>query len=165
MNAEERKEAEGIQYIMEKNDLSDIHIVLVLYNKLTERKLFQTQAGMQFLDELKDRLVASDEIDKKEIYGYQMPDKQDMARSEQKSKKNKKPAGDNPYKYKYYNSLVINMILVIAFLLFFYITTNSKNVNILNYENRLLDKYSAWESQLKERESLVTEREKNLENP
>lgn len=165
MNAEERKEAEGIQYIMEKNDLSDIHIVLVLYNKLAERKLFQTQAGMQFLDELKDRLVASDEIDKKEIYGYQMPDKQDMARSEQKSKKNKKPAGDNSYKYKYYNSLVINMILVIAFLLFFYITTNSKNVNILNYENRLLDKYSAWESQLKERESLVTEREKNLENP
>lgn len=148
MGEEEKKELEGIKYIQQNNDLKDIKTVLALYNKLAEKKLFRTQAGLDFLDSLKTKLEKSKEIRKQDIYGYQEPDK--------KEKK------EDSYKIKFYNSLIINIILLAALIAGFYITLFSDNVNILNYENKLLDKYTVWEESLKERESIVTEREKAL---
>ena len=41
-----------------------------------------------------------------------------------------------------------------------YITSTSDNVNVLNYERKLRDKYSAWEIDLNEREQYIKEVEK-----
>lgn len=156
MTKEEKKELEGIQYIQKKNNLRDIKSVLILYNKLMEKELFHTQVGIDFMDTLKQRLIQSEEISNQDIYGYVEPEpkKEENSRQDELLKK---------YKYKYYNSLIINIILVAALVIGFLITTNSKNVNILNYENRLLDKYSAWEADLTEREQAVTAREKAMQ--
>lgn len=156
MTEEEKKELEGIKYIQKKNNLRDMKAVLILYNKLMEKNLFHTQVGMDFMETLRRRLIESKEISNQDIIGYTEPEpvkKED----EQKLESLKK------YKYKYYNSLIINVILIAALLIGFFITTNSNNVNILNYENRLLDKYSAWEAELEERERAVTEKEKALQ--
>ena len=158
MSEAEKKELEGIQYIREKNDMNNMKKVLALYNKLMERELFHTQTGIAFMEQLKEQLIASPEIKNQDIWGYKEEKTEDTKENVQKEK-------ENLYKYRYYNSLIINIILIAALILGFFITTNSKNVNILNYENRLIDKYSAWEEQLKERESIVTEREKALLQP
>ncbi len=168
MSEAEKKELEGIRYIQEKNDMQDMKTVLVLYNKLSEKELFHTQAGIDFMEELKNKLLAAPEIDNREIAGYKDM-RQAQKKSETKVSEEKKKEIEqriiNEYRYKYYNSLIINVILIIALVLGFFITTNSKNVNIINYENRLIDKYAAWEEQLKERESIVTEREKAVIQP
>lgn len=152
MNEAEKKELEGIQYIKKKHNMNDMKKVLALYNKLVEQELFHTQVGIAFMEQLKEQLIASKEINNQDIWGYK-EEKKEVGRKE------------DYYKYKYYNSLIINIILVIALVIGFFITTNSKNVNIINYENKLIDKYSVWEEQLKERESIVTEREKALFGP
>lgn len=149
MDKEEKKELDGIQYIKQQNNMKDIKTVLALYNKLSEKNIFHTKAGLAFMEELQIQLVKSKEIDNQDIYGYKEPEK-------------KKEEKDNSYKYKYYNSLIINFILLAALIAGFYITLFSKNVTILNYENMLLDKYSAWEAELTERERIVTEKEKEL---
>ncbi len=151
MNEAEKKELKGIEYIRQTNNLNDIKTVLALYNKLMEKEIFQTSVGIEFMEGLRKSLIDSKEIQNHDIYGYQT--------EQPKEEKNTK---ENKYKYKYYNSLIINIILFVALLIGFYITTNSKNINILNYENKLLDKYSAWEAELKERESIVAEKEKAL---
>ncbi len=149
MDKEEKKELDGIQYIKQQNNMKDIKTVLALYNKLSEKNIFHTQAGIAFMEELQTQLVKSKEIDNQDIYGYREPEK-------------KKEDKENSYKYKFYNSLIINFILLAALIAGFYITLFSKNVTILNYENKLIDKYSAWEAELMERESIVTEKEKEL---
>ena len=101
------------------------------------------------MEDLRVQLVKAKEIDNQDIYGYKEPEK-------------KKEEKDTSYKYKFYNSLIINFILLAALIAGFYITLFSKNVTILNYENMLLDKYSAWEAELRERERIVTEKEKEL---
>ena len=168
MSEAEKKELEGIRYIQEKNDMQDMKTVLALYNKLSEKELFHTQAGIDFMKELKNKLLAAPEIDNREISGYndmsQTQKKSGTKASEEKKKEIEQRIIDE-YRYKYYNSLIINVILMIALVLGFLITTNSKNVNIINYENRLIDKYAAWEAQLEERESIVTEREKAVMQP
>lgn len=155
MNEEEKKELEGIRYIQEKNNMKDIKTVLALYNKLAEKNLFHTRVGLEFLDTMKKRLIESKEIQNQDIFGYEEPQIEETESRIQEK--------EDRYKYKYYNSLLINIILLAALIAGFFITTNSKNVNILNYENRLIDQYSAWEAELKERESIVTEREKAIQ--
>jgi len=43
-----------------------------------------------------------------------------------------------------------------------YLATTGNNINIINYENKLVDKYASWEKQLTEREQRVQEAEKRL---
>ena len=57
---------------------------------------------------------------------------------------------------------IVNIALVIVIGVMMYIATTSNNVNIINYEHKLVDKYAAWETQLTEREQRVKEAEKRL---
>jgi signal peptidase I len=59
-------------------------------------------------------------------------------------------------------SLFINLVLVVIVIVFFVITATSKNPNIINYENVLIDKYSSWDQELTERERAVKEKEAEL---
>ena len=44
----------------------------------------------------------------------------------------------------------------------FAVTATSGNINIVNYENALIEKYENWETQLLEREERLKERENAL---
>lgn len=44
----------------------------------------------------------------------------------------------------------------------FMITLKSDNPNILNYEKNLVNRYAAWEQELREREQVVREKEREL---
>ena len=168
MNEAEKKELEGIRYIQEQNNMEDMKTVLALYNKLSEKEIFHTPAGISFMSELREQLLAAPEIDNREIAGYR-EGAQELTGSTKRMDSGEECRIEQTlireYRYKYYNSLLINLILAAALVIGFLITTDSKNVNIINYENQLLDKYSAWEEQLKERERIVTEREKELLQP
>ena len=59
-------------------------------------------------------------------------------------------------------SLFINLVLIVIVIVFFVITATSKNPNIINYENVLIDKYSSWDQELTERERAVKEKEAEL---
>ena len=54
--------------------------------------------------------------------------------------------------------MVTSLILLISVVSMMLLAATSDNVNILNYENKLIDKYSSWEQELEEREQAVKER-------
>lgn len=162
-----QKEWEGIQYILSKNNMEDMEAVLALYNKLAERKVFKTEVGAKFLKELKEKLLEAKEIENKSIYGFNAEDgKWLKAREEQKSRKEeeqkKQQEKEKSYRQKYYHSLILNFLLIGAILVMAYITLNSNHVNILNYENALIDKYASWETSLQQREAELNAREREL---
>lgn len=79
--------------------------------------------------------------------------------------KPKKSANDKKlaeYRSKYKWSLFINIVLVIVIALMVYITLNSKNINIINYEERLQNEYAAWAEELADREEALNRREHEL---
>ncbi len=59
--------------------------------------------------------------------------------------------------------MVTSLILLISVVSMLLLAATSDNVNILNYENKLIDKYSSWEQELEEREQAVKEQEQALE--
>lgn len=66
---------------------------------------------------------------------------------------------------KYEITLFVSVILAISIIGMFIIASTSDNPTILNYENKLIDKYAEWEQELDEREAALNEREQMVEEP
>lgn len=161
-----QKEVEGIHYVKSKLDLKNPDAVLELYRKVIEKELFQSPVGISFLKEMQEYLKAEPYIRSSEI--PPIPIHQEVIIEETISDKfGKKKLKLNKiyeinYKIRYYYSVGLNVILILALLAMFVIVNTSGNVNIINYENRLVDKYEEWVKELEQREQAVELREKEL---
>lgn len=72
-----KKELEKIDYVNANNDMSNDQTVLALYNKFVWKNIFRTQIGYNFLKELQERLVHSENIDKSKIARLPISDFED----------------------------------------------------------------------------------------
>lgn len=68
------------------------------------------------------------------------------------------------YKELFYLTLTFCIVFLIAIACMFYITSTSGNINIINYENEIIDKYSGWEQELSDREKELDTWQKELED-
>ncbi|MGN0513097.1 MAG: hypothetical protein ACI4GD_02375 [Lachnospiraceae bacterium] len=65
-------------------------------------------------------------------------------------------------KEKLVMSMLLNGILIICVLAMMYIASTSNNVNIINYETALKDKYATWAEDLKQKETQIKQRENDV---
>ncbi len=155
------KEKAGIKYIKEKTSMDNPDNVLGLYNKLLKDKIFETPVGMAFLVELQEYLHTIPYIkneDIKPIYFSQGSSKKTAKTKKVKAMKN------GNYKTRYRIAAFCAVVFAIVIVGMFGITYYSGNsVNILNYENQLIDKYENWEQELNSREADLNERERAFE--
>ena len=173
-----KKEMEGIRYIKERTALDNPEVVLKLYNKLLEQKLFVTPVGVRFMLELQNVLLCSNMIKREEILPIEVSSmvlKKELEASDIKGKNpvakvkkaNKKldEKVEGNYKKPFYITLFFAIIFAFSVVGMFVITEISgNNVNIINYRNEILDEYSEWEQQLKEKEAELKEWEAELES-
>ena len=60
-------------------------------------------------------------------------------------------------------SLMLSLFLFIVAAGMAVVTLTSEHPNIVNYENKIIEKYEAWETDLENREQVLKEREKELD--
>lgn len=133
---------------------------------MTQNKL-STVIGLEYLCRLRDVIVNKKYAKASELppiqtgtfktekaVGYRLSDMQQKL-DEQKKETLK-------YRGRVKSLIICNIILFIVIGIMMYIATTGNNVNVINYEHKLVDKYAAWESQLSEREKQVREAEKRL---
>lgn len=152
---EARLEKEKITKLNDKLKNCDNDLLYKVYNKSLEKKTFKTPIGYAFLNDIRTKLISSD-YDPKEILPipvlanevYLKP----VVKEEPKSNKN----SNNKWLY-----LVIAMLVVVIISMFIIMGTSEKPT-IINYENKLLNKYSAWEQDLNDREKQINIKEKEL---
>ena len=129
-----KHEVEIIGYIRKNTRMDDPDIVLALYNKLVLKEIFVTPVGYDFLHKNKEHVV-----------------------SKNRRKKNR------DYQKLFHISTFFAVVFALGIIGMLVITWLSEdNVTILNYENKVIDKYEIWEKQLDERESQLEERELRL---
>ena len=68
-------------------------------------------------------------------------------------------------KYRSYfrYAVIICVVFLITIGGMFYILSTTDSPTIVNYENKIIDKYSSWEEELNQRELDINERERALE--
>lgn len=177
-----QREIEGTKYLRQKLDMENPNAVFSIYQNLIEQDLFETPVGYCFLKELRDYLLMIPAISNEEVLAIpirypqteeeekkqkkeQKKEEQRKERQREKEKaKNKKEQKEGKnYKGRCQFFMVTSLILLISVVSMMLLAATSDNVNILNYENKLIDKYSSWEQELEEREQAVKEQEQALE--
>lgn len=163
---EAKREAETVEYIKANTDLSDLNKAAKLYHKLVERKTLKTVVGYAFLKELQERIIREGiigsesmpnirvERDKKQIKAY--------SGSLEHDQEKKHAAVVENYRIRLRNSRIISAFLVVIIIVMFAIAIFSDRGKFTDYENKILNKYSAWEEALDTREKELDAREKAL---
>ncbi|MCR4649100.1 MAG: hypothetical protein K5776_08490 [Lachnospiraceae bacterium] len=156
-------EQEKIDKLNEKLINANPDILYKVYNKSIEKNTFKTPVGLEYLHHIKT-LLEDDDTYKDVIVPIPVNTQNyyNLTEAERKDnlKKYKKEADSFKNFFKW--SLFINAILVVIIIALFAITSTSKNPNIINYENAVIDKYSAWETELKDKEKELNQREKDI---
>ncbi|MFG6325951.1 MAG: hypothetical protein K1W00_03795 [Lachnospiraceae bacterium] len=167
-------EIEGIEYLRKRTNFKNPQSVLSVYDKIIDKELFKTPIGYGFLRELQQILYNASDIEPDSIRNIPVAAADEKKSRKSKDKKNKKlylmpEEQEKKYKNKITNLIILNVFIVIALILVIIITNNSENTNILNYRERLEREYNekedelaAWDSQLREKEHQLNEREKEI---
>ena len=175
-----KHEVEIIGYIRKNTRMDDPDIVLALYNKLVLKEIFVTPVGYDFLHRLQEYLYTIPYIRREDILPITVYEPEGMVSKEKRSKeeiKQKKKRQKNKehvvsknrrkknrdYQKLFHISTFFAVVFALGIIGMLVITWLSEdNVTILNYENKVIDKYEIWEKQLDERESQLEERELRL---
>lgn len=153
-----QSEIKKIDYLKSHLDRGDADTVKALYDKAIDEKFFKTPVGIGFLTEMREYLIDTldypeDEVRSIPLYMFYDTTKKTAPAKEEKKKE---------HVGFLFTSIVLNIALIVAVILMFWIATHTNHPNILNYETVLTDKYATWEQELTEREAAVREAEREL---
>lgn len=183
MRDKAQREMEGIRYVKEHTQMDDPETVLKVYCQLIDQKLFETPVGYHFLSTMQEYLmsvpyfltenippipVASQRGNQRKASsgeGQAAPKENVKVVKKVVTEKNVKNIN---FKMRFRASFAINVILLLIVIGMFAVTATSGNINIINYENELIEKYESWEMKLEEKEEKLKEREaavRDLEQP
>lgn len=177
-----QKELEGVRYIRSQTNMDDPDVVLQLYNSLILKEVFVTPVGFDFLRQLQEYLntipyIKNEDILPIPVYRPELVEEDDPKREKQvrdraqkrRQKKAKELRAQKKRKNRdYHGAYLVSTFFAVVFALvivgMFAITyLSDDNVNILNYENAIIDKYEDWQKALDKREKQLDERESELD--
>lgn len=182
-SAQAKKEMEGIRYLRQKLDRDNPEQVLQVYNQAVDQQLFTTPVGYYFLKELQDYLITIPFIKDEDIHRILISERmtetfeKSRAKAEKEEKKTavkkyedekkirekKIQAKNTDYKARFAWALLFDLVLLLLVVGMFAVNIISdNNVNILNYENQLIDRYEEWEEELTQREEAIKLKEREL---
>lgn len=176
--AQAKREEEGVRFIKEKSSLKSTEAVLKLYTTILQQNLFSTPVGLRFLMELQEMLISlgmnKEDIPVLDVASFVPAPKEDKKNRPAKNrdkkrnfhpvkKMNARVEQSTGYKQAFYVALFFAIVFGISVAGMFVIAeVSSNNVNIINYENKLIDKYEQWQSDLKDKEDELKEWEEKL---
>ena len=175
------KELKAVEYVIGQLKNADENGVLTVYKKLLNQRLFSTDIGMGFLNQLRQNLLDSGTFspsDIPEVYSLDSDDDKSaddsQTTSESKDVVNRSvvPQKRDGYSHpdsKYNRLRVINSILLIISLTLlvcvcgmFYINSTINSPNILNYKESITNEFSSWKQELEQKEKELNDREREL---
>lgn len=158
-----KQEKKKIEYLKKNMISQKPENILLVYQKLTNDRIFKTPIGYDYLCTLRSFLLSRPEIDAESVPPVELQNffSVNMRSSYNPTRQRIKTGEKKKVKWPLL-SLIFNVVLAAAVIAMFLITLKSENPNILNYEKNLLNKYASWEQELSERESIIREKEREL---
>lgn len=155
------KEQNNVSVIRERTTALDGAAVRELYIKLIEREMFNTVVGYSFLYELRHRLMTEFSYTEEELPNIELPKQMeyDRVREINQGVLENKIQQILLQKKRMAITIVALIFMVVAM---FVIVAVNPNVGYINTENKVLNKYSAWQEELERREQAVKEKEAEL---
>ena len=155
-----------IRRLEKQLDLNRPKLVLALYTKAVNENIFTTAEGYAWLLKLRQYLEARKDVLDAEIPGIPAEYRADRDMEKQieslKGSMQKIREHNLKLKRRMVKQLIVIIMLAIGLIAMLVIAGVSDSPNILNYERTLQDRYAGWETELKEREAAIREKELEL---
>ena len=160
-----RNEMNAIRYVSSRTDRKDPKQIYILYNTMLDKELFKTPVGLDYLKDLQQYLYNNKDIPNDKIRPIpinselqsMLTDKREMTKTRSRLAGLTKER--NKYKDRFIRMVIINIALVIVVIAMAVIMATSQTPTIINYENKIQDKYAGWEEELQSREAQVKQLE------
>lgn len=166
------QELNAILKIKEKKSSLSADKKLALFNQLIDENYFSTPVGFEFLRESQKELFEDKTIDSNKIKAIPVLIKETHKEenvvhkqvntdiSKQDSNINSRHNSKNSkYKERFVKSMIINIVFALVILIMFVITQHAKKYDLNYYRESVENEYINWENDLKERESIINEKE------
>ena len=165
---EAKDELNAIKYVSAKTDGKDPKQVYLLYNTILDKELFKTAVGLDYLKELQQFLYIHDEIPNDKI--RPIPINSELRKALGEKREFTKVRGEmlklrrevDKYKDRSVKLIIVNVVLLLVILAMVVILKTSSTPTIIDYENKLQDKYASWQEQLQSQEASLRDRENEL---
>ncbi|MBE5944662.1 MAG: hypothetical protein E7258_07055 [Lachnospiraceae bacterium] len=159
-----KQELESVKKLKRKINPDDIEGMVQVYNKLVNKDFFSTPVGLGFLHDMRSYLeehIEGDPLLPISVKGAKIQYKKEESVTDAKlSKLKKEYEGLLSLKKKLVIAVVALVVMVVG--MFFIIVTND-NLGYFNAEEKVLNKYSAWQERLQTWEEELIQREDLLE--
>lgn len=156
-----KQELNSAKYIDSKIADKNAATVLAIYKAALEKKIFRTPVGYAYMHDLQKRMVSMgirpediDPIPLFQVFGSAKEEKAPRVITVKKKKE--------PYERKNAMLTLMNFILIIMIIIMFIISLSGSRPTVLNYKRAIENEYSAWKQELDQRESLIKEKEREL---
>ncbi len=155
-----------IRRLEKQLDLNRPKLVFALYTKAVNENIFTTPEGYAWLLKIRQYLEARRDALDAEIPGIPAEYRADREKEKQiesmRGTLTTVREHNLKLKRRMVKQLIVIVMLAIGLIAMLVIAGVSDSPNILNYERTLQDRYAGWESELKEREAAIRERELEL---
>lgn len=173
------KEKETITYLKANSNSDDMKALLRIYNRSIEKESFRTVIGMEYMNDIRKRLVDSGLVSKEALAPIPVQRStvlfkdrgEDQARNGadlERQLKRYKDAYESASAGKTIKNLaiVILVLIIFAMILITYKTKYSVFTYFTDYKekmrNEVIDEYENWQEQLEQKEQELKEREAKL---
>lgn len=160
------KEAEAIEYLRVKTDFQNLNQVLKLYDRILDRDMMETIIGIEFLREIRTKLVESGMFKDEQIRPVpELPETRKRKRRMEERKKSRERTLLEQVKRQ--NVILRILCFFLAFLVvaMFVITLTGKRSPLaLRYEEQILNKYASWAEDLSDKEEALRAYIRKLED-
>lgn len=169
------KEKETIAYLSANTDMTNMKAVYKVYKMSVEKRSFQTVFGLNFMGELRKKLLDSGTVTEDilepipvgKVITVRQEKQPSVAANAKEIKKYKEAYEKARSGSLIKNFLILIMAVMIGAMLFI---TSRNQYSIFTYftdykenmRNELINEYEEWESQLDEREKSLEQREEQL---
>ena len=156
-----QKEQANIEAIRERMRGTDGKTQYELYCKLMERDMFKTMVGYSFLYELRHYLMEKYGYREQELPCIKLPKRLEYDKVAELNRGKMESRVQHLLMIRTRMTITIIALLVVIIGMFIIAATND-NVGYINTENKIINKYSAWQEELERREAAVKEKEEQL---
>lgn len=160
-----QKEKQMIEKLKESLKPDDTESMYQVYNRLADKPCFITPVGLGFLHEMREYLV--DTMGDGNVQPVPVPKQYIVKKqpSDISTRKEEKLQNENNALKAIKSKLVIAVVALCVIVIgMIFIVVSNDNLGYFNAEEKVLDKYSAWQERLETWEEQLNEREEMLEN-
>ena len=157
------REQQNIEVIKQRMSNSQPQDLYELYQKLIERNMFKTVVGYSFLNDFLHRFIDECLFEEDMLSDIEIPKRMEYDSLNEINQSVLKNKFEHVQNVKNRMAIVI-VALILMVVGMFVIAVINPNAEYVNTENKVLNKYSAWEEDLKQREQAVKEKEEQLKD-